>query len=322
MIPRFDVAAFGELVIDMNPVESKNGALRFDAKPGGAPGNVAAGIAQLGLRSAMLSKVGPGPLGSLLIETLARAGVDTHGIAHSKIDPTALAVVSVNAHGEPEFILYRNGCVDSRYEVRDIALDVVCASRVLHVGSLLLASPLSAEAQRLAVNTARNAGALISADVNFRPTLWNDIEAMYENGREVIASADIVKLSAEELLGLTSITDTENAVRLLWHKGLKVFAVTHGSRGAELFTPYCQVSVPGFPVKVADTVGYGDAFTAALLTGLLQIDFSALDEKELYQIGLTACAAGAVVARVAGAMENMPRPNDIAALMAEGGLRT
>ena len=316
MISRYDVAAFGELVIDMIPVESKNGSWLFAAKPGGAPGNVAAGVAQLGLRAAMLSKVGPGPLGSLLIESLTRAGVDTHGIARSQIDPTALAMVSVNAGGEPEFMLYRNGCADSRYEPEDVALDVVRTCRVLHVGSLLLASPLSAQAQRLAINTATAAGALISTDVNFRPALWHDTEAMYETGREAIANADIVKVSAEELVGLTSTADTETAVKMLWHSKLKVFAVTHGAGGAELFTSHCHVSVAGFPVKVADTVGCGDAFTAALLTGLLQTDLPALEEEQLYRIGRTACAAGAVVARVMGAMENMPRPNDIATLIA------
>lgn len=316
MSTRFDVAAFGELVIDMIPVENKEGALLFAAKPGGAPGNVAAGVAHLGLRAAMLTKVGPGLLGSLLIETLAQAGVDTHGIVRSAIDPTALAVVSVNAHGEPEFMLYRNGCADSRYEPADLALDVVQACRVLHVGSLLLAYPLSGQAQRLAVQTARSAGALISTDVNFRPALWSDIDAMYATGREAIASADIVKVSAEELLGLTSTTDTKTAVRMLWHSRLKVFAVTHGSAGAELFTPHCHVTVAGFPVKVIDTVGCGDAFTAALLMGLLQNDISALDENKLYRISLTACAAGAAVARVTGAMQHMPRPNDIADLIA------
>jgi fructokinase len=316
MIKRFDVAAFGELVIDLIPVQNKDGDWLFAAKPGGAPGNVAAGVAQLGQRAAMLSKVGPGPFGSLLIETLARAGVDTHGIARSQIDPTALAVVTVNSDGKPEFMLYRDGCADTRYEPGDVALDVVRACRILHVGSLSLASPPSAQAQRLAVNTARDSGALISTDVNFRPALWRNLEAMYTSGHEAIASADIVKVSAEELLGLASAANTETAVRMLWHNRLKVFAVTHGSRGAELFTTRCHVSVAGFPVKVADTVGCGDAFTAALLTGLLQTDLSAHGEEELYRIGRTACAAGAVVARVVGAMEHMPRPNDIATLIA------
>jgi fructokinase len=278
---------------------------------------VAAGVARLGQRAAMLGKVGPGSLGSLLIETLARAGVDTHGIMRSQVDPTALAVVSLNSGGESDFMLYRDGCADSRYGPDEVALDIVRACRVLHVGSLSLASPLSAQAQRLAVNTARDAGALISADVNFRPAIWRNLEAMYATGREAIAGADIVKVNAEELAALASATDTATAVRGLWHSNLKLFAVTHGARGAELFTPRCHVNVAGFPVKVADTVGCGDAFMAALLTGLLQNGPATLGEAELHDIGRTACAAGAVMARVVGAMEHMPRQQDIAALIAD-----
>ena len=317
MTIQFDVVAFGELVIDMIPAESKSGNLLFTARPGGAPGNVAAGVARLGLRAAMLSKVGPGSLGSLLIETLARAGVDTHGIARSQVDPTALAVVSVNSNGESDFMLYRDGCADSRYEPDDLALDIVRACRVLHVGSLSLASPLSAQAQRLAVRTARDAGALISADVNFRPAIWRNLDAMHATGREAIAGADIVKVNAEELSALTSATDTPTAVRSLWHGSLKIFAVTHGAGGAELFTAYGHVSVPGFPVKVADTVGCGDAFMAALLAGLLQTDPTTPSEDDLHAIGRAACAAGAVIARVVGAMEHMPRQQDIATFIAD-----
>jgi fructokinase len=317
MTKQFDVVAFGELVVDLIPAESASGNVLFKAVPGGAPGNVAAGVARLGQRAAMLSKVGPGPLGSLLIETLARAGVETRGIVRSEVYPTALAVVSLNAAGESDFLLYRDGCADSRYEPGEVALDIAGACRVLHVGSLSLGSPLSAQAQRLAVKTAKKAGALISADVNFRPAIWSNPGMMHATGREAIASADIVKVSAEELLALASAADTASAVRSLWHSGLKIFAVTHGARGAELFTTRCHVSIAGFPVKVADTVGCGDAFMAALLVGLPLERLATSNEEELYTIGRAACAAGAAVARVAGAMEHMPRRQDINTLIAD-----
>lgn len=95
---RFDVAALGELVIDMVPVAGAGGRL-FAAKPGGAPGNVAAGVARLGLRAAMLSNVGPGHLGDLLITALAQAGVETRGIVRALVETTALAVVSTSPPG-------------------------------------------------------------------------------------------------------------------------------------------------------------------------------------------------------------------------------
>ena len=316
---RFDVAALGELVIDLVPVRQTGSDRLFAAKPGGAPGNVAAGIARLGLSAAMLSKVGPGSLGDLLIDTLAAAGVATGAIARSTTETTALAVVSTGPDGERDFVLYRDGCADASYAAEDVALDVVRASRLLHVGSLSLATPVSASAQRAAITAARESGALVSADVNFRPALWRDLNAMRATGREAVANADIVKVSAEELALLTGRDDDPTAVRALWHPGLKVLAVTRGAAGADLFTADHRVHVAGFPVPVVDTVGCGDAFMAAYLAGLLAADIAALDENILFEVGRRACAAGALVAGVAGAMEAMPRADDIAAFLATAG---
>ena len=310
------MVALGELVIDMVPVAGAGGERLFAAKPGGAPGNVAAGVARLGLRAAMLSTVGPGHLGDLLIAALAQAGVDTRGIVRAGVETTALAVVSVDAKGERDFVLYREGCADASFAADEVALDVVRASRVIHVGSLSLATPLSAGAQRLAIATAIDAGALISADVNFRPAIWRDREAMLATGREAIAGADIVKVNEAELYGLAGMDDLFAAARAIWHPRLKVLAVTRGAEGAEIFTPTLHCHVPGFAVAVVDTVGCGDAFVASLLAGLIDVDLEALDKPALLEIGRSACAAGAAVARVAGAMENMPRRDEIAALLA------
>src|SRR5256885_16925020 len=110
---RLDAAALGELVIDLIPTPGPEGQPLYAASPGGAPGNVAAGLARLGLRSAMVSKVGPGPFGDLLIETLATAGVATEGVVRAATEPTALAVVSLTEKGERDFCLYRQGCADA-----------------------------------------------------------------------------------------------------------------------------------------------------------------------------------------------------------------
>jgi fructokinase len=312
---RFDVTALGELVIDMVPAAGAGSERLFAAKPGGAPGNVAAGVARLGLRAAMLSKVGPGYLGDLLVATLAEAGVDTTGIARATVETTALAIVSVDAAGERDFVLYRDGCADASFAAEEVALDVVRASRVLHVGSLALATPASAGAQRLAVATATDAGVLVSADVNFRPALWREPEAMLVTGREAIAGADIIKVNEAELFGLAATDELFAAVRAIWHPRLKLLAVTRGAEGADLFTPTRHCHVPGFAVSVIDTVGCGDAFMASLLAGLIATDLAVLEEPALLEIGRTACAAGAAVARVAGAMENMPGREDIAAIL-------
>jgi fructokinase len=317
-VARHDVVCLGELVIDLVPTSLDREPL-FAARPGGAPGNVAAGVARLGHSAAMLSRVGPGAFGQVLIDTLERAGVDTAAVTRSAHEPTALAVVSLNPDGDRDFVLYREGCADSRLLLNPPALAYLAATRILHTGSLSLATPVSAAAQRTAVARASEAGALISTDVNFRPTLWRDPAAMLATGREAVAAANIVKLSADELFALTGASEIAAAARVLWHPRLRLLAVTSGAGGASLFTADRRIDIPGFAVPVTDTVGCGDAFMAALLVGLVAAGSPAPDASVLEQIGRYAVAAGAVMAGVAGAMENMPRHGQVVALLRPQG---
>ncbi len=312
---RFDIVAFGELVIDLIPAGFDGDEPLYAARPGGAPGNVAAGIARLGLRAAMLSKVGREPFGDLAVRALAATGVDTGAVRRAGVETTALAVVALDEKGDRDFALYRANCADASYAPDEVDADVVRASRLLHVGSLSLATPVSTVAQRRAVAVAREAGLLVSADPNLRPTVWADKTAMIAAGREAVASADIVKLSREELVMLSGTGDTAAGVRRLWHPDLKVMAVTD-ARGAVIHTADWSVAVDGFAVEIVDTVGCGDAFMASLLAGLLSADLAGLDRTGMAGIGRRGCAAGAVIATRAGAMTRMPCPDEIDRVLA------
>jgi fructokinase len=313
-----DAAVLGELVVDLIPAPGPDGRAVYAAAPGGAPGNVAAGLARLGLRSLMLSKVGPGAFGDLLLRTLAEAGVDTTAVARATTEPTALAVVTLDAKGEREFMLYREGCADANLAAGDLPLDALRRCRLLHVGSLSLATPVSAAAQRAAIACLRDHGGLISADVNLRPAIWRDLEAMRATGREAARNADILKVSAEELVMLTGHDDVAAGAAAIWHPALRLLAVTRGADGAVLFTRDHRVAIPGHAVDVVDTVGCGDAFMAALLAELLRHGALPGDERALSEIGRFACAAGAVMAGISGAMAAMPRREEIERLLRVG----
>jgi fructokinase len=311
---RCDAAVFGELVIDLIPAARPDGQTLYAASPGGAPGNVAAGLARLGLHCAMLSKVGPGAFGDLLIRTLAEAGVAPHGILRAVNEPTALAMVTLAANGEREFMLYREGCADANLSADELPIRLLRGCRLLHVGSLSLATPVSAAAQRRAIALVRAAGSWISADVNFRPAIWRDLEAMRATGIEAARGADILKVSSEELATLTGTEDARAGAKAIWHPSLQLLAVTRGAGGALLFTREHCAEIPGYPVRVVDTVGCGDAFMAAMLAEVLRVDALPRTEGELADIGHFACAAGAVIAGVTGAMATMPRRHEIETL--------
>ena len=313
---RFDVVALGELVIDLIPVGRDDDEPLYAARPGGAPGNVAAGIARLGLRAAMLSKVGREPFGDLATGALTATGVDTGSVRRAGVETTALAVVALDEKGDRDFTLYRANCADASYAPEEVDDGVIRASRLLHVGSLALATPVSTAAQRHAIAVAREVGAIVSADPNLRPAVWADKTAMIAAGREAVASADIVKLSRDELGMLSGIGDAADGVRQLWHPSLMVMAVTDGERGAMIHTEDWSVAVDGHAVEVVDTVGCGDAFMASLLAGILSAGLAGLDRSVVTGIGRRACAAGAVIATRAGAMSRMPRPDEIDRMIA------
>jgi fructokinase len=303
---RFDVAALGELVIDLVPTRSADGGECLAPKPGGAPGNVAVGVARLGGRAAMLSKVGDEAFGRLLIATLAGYGVETEGVLTTREGNTSLAVVTVAADGERDFILYRKGCAESTYAPAEVATDIIRASRILHVGSLLLGEPVSAAAQRCAVRVAREAGVLVSVDVNLRPSLWRDPAEMRAVALEAAEEADFLKVSEEELTLMTGARDVEEGLARLARPRRRLTAVTFGARGALLASAERRAWAQGLAVTVVDTVGCGDAFTASLIADLAASQANLESLAGLQRLARRACAAGALAATVAGAMEGLP----------------
>ncbi len=195
----FEVASLGELLIDMVPLPAEGGALNFAAKPGGAPGNTAVGLAKLGRSVTMLSKVGDDAFGRLLTRTIAASGAATGTIVVTGDHRTGIAVVTLDEQGDRDFLFYRQDCADANYAPEDVPAEVIAAARILHVNSLVLAAPVSARAQRHAIALAQKAGILISVDPNLRPLLWDSREAMIAAAREVIAVANILKIGEDEL---------------------------------------------------------------------------------------------------------------------------
>lgn len=315
----YEVASLGELLIDMVPLPAAPGALNFAAKPGGAPGNSAVGLAKLGRSVAMLSKVGDDAFGRLLTGTIAASGASVEHIVVSDRHLTGMAVVTLDAQGDRDFLFYRQDCADANYAPEEVPAAVIEAAGILHVNSLVLASPVSAAAQRHALALAQKAGITLSVDPNLRPLLWDSREAMIAGAREMIAAANILKIGEDELAIITGIADPAAALESLWHPGLRVAAVTAAARGATIVTPTARVSVSGVPVKVVDTTGCGDSFMAAFLAGLIESGFD-LSPESLARIGRFACAAGAITATAPGGMDAMPSRAALESFMAERGL--
>jgi fructokinase len=305
----WDVICLGDLFIDLVPHSKVDGHWLYVPSPGGAPGNVAAGLARLGHRPLMVSRVGDDAFGRLLIETLCAFGVDVSGVIKSSAERTGLSIVTLDPAGERSFMFYRDRPADQHIRAEDIEADWLEGSRMLHVGILPLASPQSATAQRKAMDIADANGIPISCDVNFRPTLWHSRAEMLAAGREVISRSAIVKVSEEELRSLTGHGDIDSGVKGMWHDRLSHFSVTRGAQGAVLHTRGGRFICGGFAVDVVDTTGAGDAYAAAMLSGVL----AKRDPQVLVEM---ACAAGGLAASRKGAMRSLPTIVELTSFLA------
>jgi fructokinase len=172
----FDVVACGELLIDFVSTESGvtlAEAPAFKKAAGGAPANVAVGLARLGYRAGFLGQVGDDDFGHFLADTLGQAGVDTNGLRFTGAARTALAFVSLRSDGERSFVFYRHPSADMLWRPEDVNAAYAGSTRIFHYGSISLIGEPSRSATLAALGYARNAGALISYDPNLRLALWD-----------------------------------------------------------------------------------------------------------------------------------------------------
>lgn len=301
-----DVLCLGEVLIDFMPAGATQPGVigAFDPAPGGAPANVAVGLARLGVRSAFMGRTAADGFGRFLARALTDAGVDVSHLRRVPDARTPVAFVSLDEEGEREFLFY--GEPMAGFSSADLDPDAVAAARLLHSGSIGLIDPAAREASQLAVETARRHGRLVSFDANLRLALWPDRDMAERLIRQGIAAASIVKLSDEELEFLTGGADPDTAGRSLWHEGLRLLVVTHGRNGCTFLTADASGHVPGMTVTAVDTTGAGDAFVAALLAGILEDAGTAFTPGRLRDICRFANAAGALTTTAPGAIPSLP----------------
>lgn len=262
------VVAIGELLIDFVP-QQKGCALdevtHFERVAGGAPANVAAAIARLGGNAAMISQVGEDAFGTHILKVLRANGVDTSYVFRTGRANTGLAFVSLDAAGNREFSFFRNPSADLFLEEGQIAPDMFTECAALHFCSVDLVDWPVRAAHRRAVALAKQAGALISFDPNVRLPLWSSPADCQAAIREFLPSADLVKLSDDEVEFVTGCTDERAAAEKLFGMGCRLLIVTRGAAGSAAYTPHAEGFAETIRVPVTDTTGAGDSFIGSFL---------------------------------------------------------
>lgn len=267
-----DVVCLGELLVDMFPAEVGRRLVdvsAFRPKPGGAPANVSVGLARLGSRSAFIGKVGDDAFGHHLADVLANAGVETRGMRFDKYARTTMAFIANPDPDTAEFVFYRNPGADMLLHPDELDLALLKETKALHFGSLSLVEDPIRQATYEAIKVVRNAGGMISLDVNYRPTLWPSPDLARELVMSLLPLVNLVKVNDVELALLTGVDDLSVGSQLLLSKGPEICVITLGKDGSYFRVADGGGFIPSFKVRTVDATGCGDGFVAGLLTGLL-----------------------------------------------------
>ncbi|MCD6506432.1 carbohydrate kinase [Candidatus Poribacteria bacterium] len=322
MSSNFKAISIGELLIDFvsTTIDVPLGECPgFHKAPGGAPANVAVGLAKLGAKAGFIGKVGDDPFGRFLRKTLVENGVEVEGLIFDDYARTTLAFVANRSDGRKEIIFYRNPGADIRLRPEEIDEGYVASADLLHFGSVSLSHSPSREATIRAVEIARDSGAMISYDPNLRLALWDRAEDARQWIWELMPMADVAKLAEEEWEFITGTDDLESGSRRILEMGVKLVVVTRGERGCYFNNGKVQGYLDGFKVDVVDPLGAGDGFVAAMLYAIMERDLGSrlddLDEDDLREVMAFANAAGALATQQVGVIPSLPTKREIEAFL-------
>lgn len=299
------VWVLGDAVVDLLP-ESEGRLLRC---PGGAPANVAVGIARLGGDSGFIGRVGDDPFGRFMRHTLQQEQVD---VSHMRLDGqhrTSTVVVDLDDQGERTFTFMVRPSADLFLAEED--LPQFTANQWLHVCSIALSAEPSRSTTFSAMESIKHAGGRVSFDPNIRPDLWQDQELLHACLDRALRMANVVKLSEEELVFISGSDDLAYGIASVTERYQpELLLVTQGKAGVLAAFQQQFTHFSAKPVVSVDTTGAGDAFVAGLLASLaangMPTDIAALEPR------LTlAQTCGALATTAKGAMTALPYQRDL-----------
>jgi len=296
---------------------------------GGAPANVACGLARLGTKVAFLGRLGDDAIGIGFRELLEDRDVNLSGLQIDHLRPSRIVLVRRDLYGERVFQGFSgdrgDGFADQALSLDELAATwplVVRKARWLLIGSIPLATPASAEALLWCVDQAQKAGIEVALDVNWRPTFWDPDHSPDsgpdEKTLEAISSlldcASLLKLAREEAVWFFNTDDPAAIARSLPQRPDVV--VTDGALPVRWCIGGCVGEIAAFaPPSVVDTTGAGDAFSAGLLHQLLMASPSHRDPIKVREMVRFAAASGALVCGGAGGIDPQPSQLQVEAFL-------
>ena len=299
----------------------------FASYVGGCPTNISVGTRRLGLRSALLTAVGDDQVGEFILHFLHNEGVETRFIPHKQGRRSSAVVLGIEPPDRFPLTYYRDNCADIELTIDDVLAAPIAGSHALLISGTGLSKEPSRSATLFAAETAHREGKKVMLDIDFRPDQWHDPRAFGVTLRSALRLVDVV-VGTEDEINAVMLTDPSQislthsqvsdarvsgdinaAIRALLDLGPRVLAHKRGAAGSTVHLVLngdvvTQIEAPGFPVKVENILGAGDAFASGFLYGLV-------NEWDWYKAARLANACGAILVTKHGCANFMPTYEEV-----------
>lgn len=322
---QYDLICLGRLAVDLyaqQPGARLEDASSFAKYLGGSSGNCAFGTARLGLRSAMLTRVGDDHMGRFLLDTLHSVGCD---VSHVRTDPqrlTGLVLLGIKDRQTFPLVFYRENCADMAIEAADIDEGFIASARALAITGTHFSTPGVHAASSRALDYARKHGVRTVLDIDYRPVLWgltgrgdgetrfiaNDgVTAHLQN---ILPQFDLVVGTEEEFHIAGGSEDLMTALRNVRKRTRATLVVKRGAQGCSVIEDKIPRQIDDAPtfngtrVEVLNVLGAGDAFISGFLLGWLR-------DESIERCCAYANACGAIVVSRHGCAPAMPSREEL-----------
>ena len=320
-VEKYDLITLGRSCIDLYSQDVGapfNQITGFDAFVGGSPLNIAVATSRLGIKTSLLTGVGNDKVGEFIIDFLKREKVNTKTIPVKEGSRTSAAVLGIQPPDNFPLVFYRDNAADSMIDIDDVINANISNYKILLISGTALNVEPTRSATFFSVEVANKNNVDVVLDLDFRADQWKDIRSYGLMIRAILPNIKIVIGTEEEILASTlndksqlniknqqisspEISgDINNSISQLLSLGIETLIVKRGKNGATIFQQNSKTTdVPGFPVKILNVLGAGDAFAGGFLYGIL-------NGWDLYKSCRMGNASGAQVVTKKGCANFMP----------------
>ncbi|MFQ5952026.1 MAG: carbohydrate kinase family protein [Candidatus Omnitrophota bacterium] len=256
------VICCGNIAFDLiSKGEDNKGGISFHACPGGSVFNTAIILARLGLSVSMVTKTGDDFLTESLVKTMRRENIETKYVIKDKDMKTGLAFASIDKKGDSSYLFYKTKGPQTMFARLDIPLSIFKKADVFHTGSWYSYNDYTFENALRLVKRAKKENVFTTFDPNWRGGRIPSKKVARGRINKILSHIDLLKLSVNGAIGITGAKTLPSALKRIKKRAV----VTLGEKGAFYWDGKKRLFQPALKVRVADTIGAGDAFTAGLI---------------------------------------------------------